>query len=166
MVFPCHVYKKAYSCLAIVCLRWPLCKVVKHSSRFLTSLISITSHTNLVSVSSSLSSCMWSSISRVLMLKVAIFLTLQGHQEIRLLKDTTILLMKTKFWNYNGNDCDNCTILTKALFPSFSPDSACRRPWWATGTDQCFLILKVTSYGAGLALRQRLVHKMSSPTGN
>ena len=88
------------------------------------------------------------------------------HQEIRLLKDTTTLLMKTKFWNCNSNDCDNGTILTKALFPSFSPDSACRCPWWATGTAQCFLILKVTSYGAGLTLRQRLVHEMSSPTGN
>ena len=45
--------------------RWPLCKVVKHSSGLLTSEIHITSHINLVSISSSSSSCMCSSLSRV-----------------------------------------------------------------------------------------------------
>ena len=48
--------------------RWPLCKIVKHSSGLLTSDIPITSHTNLVSLSSSSSSCMCSSLSRVLTL--------------------------------------------------------------------------------------------------
>ena len=48
--------------------RWPLCKVVKHSSGFLTSEIPITSHTNLVSLSLSLSTCMCSSPCRVLTL--------------------------------------------------------------------------------------------------
>ena len=46
-------------------LEW-LCKVVKHSSGLLTSEIPITSHTNLVALSSSSSSCMCSSLSRVL----------------------------------------------------------------------------------------------------
>ena len=48
--------------------RWPVCEVVKHSSGLLTSEIPITSHINLVSLSSSLSSCMCSSLSRVLTL--------------------------------------------------------------------------------------------------
>ena len=53
--------------------RWPLCKVVKHSSGLLTSEIPITFHTNLVALSSSSSSCMCSPLSRVVMLYVAIF---------------------------------------------------------------------------------------------
>ena len=37
MVSQCPVDEKAYFCLATVCLsRWPLCKIVKHSSRLLT----------------------------------------------------------------------------------------------------------------------------------
>ena len=48
--------------------RWPLCKVVKHSSGLLTSDIPIISNINLVSICFSSSSCMCSSLSRVLML--------------------------------------------------------------------------------------------------
>ena len=70
VVFPFLVYEKAYACLAVVCLRmvWPLCKVMKHSSDLLTSPFPITSHTNVVSLSSSSSSCMYSSLSRILTL--------------------------------------------------------------------------------------------------
>ena len=46
--------------------RWPLCEVVKHSSGLLTSEIPITSHDNLVSLGPCSSSCMCSSLSRVL----------------------------------------------------------------------------------------------------
>ena len=53
--------------------RWSLCKVMKHSSRLLTSQIPITSHTNLISLSSSSSSCMCSSLCKVITLYVAIF---------------------------------------------------------------------------------------------
>ena len=53
--------------------RCPLCKVTKHFSGILTSEIPITSHTNHVSLSSSSSSCICSSRSRVLALQVAIF---------------------------------------------------------------------------------------------
>ena len=48
--------------------KWPLCKVVKHSPRLLTSPIPTTSHTNLASLSSSSSSCMYSYLIRVLTL--------------------------------------------------------------------------------------------------
>ena len=50
------------------CSRWPLCKVVKHSFGLLISEMPITSHSNLVFLSSSSSYCMFSSVSRVLML--------------------------------------------------------------------------------------------------
>ena len=48
--------------------RWPLCKVVKHSSRLLTFSIPIKSYANLVSLNSFSTSCMCSSLSRVLTL--------------------------------------------------------------------------------------------------
>ena len=51
---------------------WPFCRLVKHSSRLLTSPMPITSLTNLVSLSSSSSSCICSFLSRVLTLHVAI----------------------------------------------------------------------------------------------
>ena len=53
--------------------RWPLCNVVKHSSRLLTSPILITSDTNLISLSSSSTSCMCLSVSIVLTLYRTIF---------------------------------------------------------------------------------------------
>ena len=78
MVFPFPLYEKAYSHLAVgwysTCYsRWPLCKVVKHSAGLLISEIPITSHNKLVSLSSSLSSCICSSLSRKLTLYVAPF---------------------------------------------------------------------------------------------
>ena len=64
VVFPVPVYEKAYSCLAVVSF--------EYSARLFTSPIPITSHTILVSVSSSSRSCMCSSLSRVLTLYVTI----------------------------------------------------------------------------------------------